>query len=117
MKTTFIAITSVVAASVFAAVAQEPGPTPEPTPGAEWRARAGRMHGAWKTLTPEEQQKVKSAWKTAKGNPEVAQARTHMMEAAKAFHSARKNAMLKADPSLAPVLEKLETARREKGRQ
>lgn len=105
MKTTAFTITMVLATSAFVAFAQD---VPTPTPSApEWRGRHHRMAEAWKSLTPEEREKLKAAHQAAKNDPNVVQAR-------KAFQDARQAAMLKADPTLAPVLEKLKAAKKEK---
>ena len=75
------------------------------------------MSEVWQSLTPEERDKIKAAHKAVKNNPEVVQARTKMIEQVKAFRGTRTTAMLKADPSLAPILEKFDAARKERGKQ
>lgn len=116
MKNTWFIIPLAVVASACTAFTQEPTPTPATTPDSlqEWHGRGHHMFGVWKSLSPEEREKLKAASKAAKDDPAVAQARTKLIEQAKAFHDARAAAMLKADPSLAPVLEKLKEARKEK---
>lgn len=111
MKKTALTITLLLAASAFAALAEtptSPSAPSMPAPAQEWHSRHGHMSEAWKSLTPEEREKVKAARKAVKNNPEVVQAK-------KAFHATLKTAMLKADPTIAPVLEKLEAAKKEKG--
>jgi len=71
------------------------------------------MLEAWKSLTPEEREKLKAARQAVKNNPDLAQARTNKIEAVKAFREARRAAMLKADPTIAPILEKLKAAKKE----
>jgi len=106
----------VIAGSAFSALAQESGSTtPTPAPlGHKFQGRGGHMLAAWKFLTPEEQQKLMAVRKSLKNNPEFMQAREKMKEQAKAFRETRRAAMLKADPTIAPILEKLEAARKQK---
>jgi hypothetical protein len=58
-------------------------------------------------LTPEERQKVMNARKSAMQDPSVSSARQKLQAAQKEFHEALDAAMLKADPSLKPVLDKM----------
>lgn len=80
------------------------------------RSRAKEMRGKFDSLTPEQKQKLKAARSAAKDDPAVQAAREKMRaaqdpaargEAAKAMHDAMKAAMIKADPSLASLLEQL----------
>ena len=106
----------VLAGSTFSALAQESGSTtPTPAPlGRGLHGRGGHIMAAWKSLTPEEQQKLMVVRKSLKNNPEFVQAREKIKEQAKAFRETRRAAMLKADPTIAPILEKLEAARKQK---
>lgn len=110
---------SVLAASAIAAFAQEPTtPTPAtPASTHEWHGKGWHKFGAWKSLAPEEREKLKAARKAVKDNPDVVQARTKMIEQVKAFRETRRTAMLKTDPTIAPILEKLEAAKKEKPQQ
>ncbi|MCX6967411.1 MAG: hypothetical protein NTZ46_06440 [Verrucomicrobia bacterium] len=101
MKTTALIIPLVLAGSVFAFAQESPSPTPS---SPEWRAKGG----AWKSLTPEEREKLKAAHRAVKNDPNVLQAR-------KTFQETQQAAMLKVDPTLAPVLEKLKAAKEQKG--
>lgn len=80
------------------------------------RDRAKDMLGKFESLTPEQKQQLKAARSAAKDDPAVQAAREKMRsaqgpearrEAGREMHEAMKAAMLKADPSLAPLLEKL----------
>jgi len=80
------------------------------------RDRAKDMRGKFESLTPEQKRQLKAARSTAKDDPAVQAAREKMRdaqgpearrEAGREMHKAMKAAMLKADPSLAPLLEKL----------
>ncbi len=69
------------------------------------------MQEVWQSLTPEERQKLKTARETAKSDPVVAEAKKKLMEDRKNYHQALSSAMIKTDPSLAPVLEKFKEAK------
>lgn len=94
------------------------------TPPAERRAKreGGKFgaesrrgpFGAMGSLTPEEREKLHAAFEKIKDNPEVQSAIEKRKEGEKQFREAMKAAMLAADPSLAPLLEKLEQARAER---
>ena len=80
------------------------------------RDRAKDMRGKFESLTTEQKQQLKAARSAAKDDPAVQAAREKMQnaqgpearrEAGRELHEAMKAAMLKADPSLAPLLEKL----------
>ncbi|MFM8719944.1 MAG: hypothetical protein ACKOFH_10520 [Chthoniobacterales bacterium] len=82
----------------------------------EARDRAKDMRDKFESLTPEQRQQLKSARQKAKDDPAVQAAREKMRDAqgpeakrdaAREMHEAMKAAMLKADPSLGPLLEKL----------
>ena len=65
-------------------------------------------------LTPEEKQKVMNARRSAMQDPAVQSARTKMQAASKEMHDAMEAAMLKADPSLKPILDKMPKGQRER---
>ena len=80
------------------------------------RDRAKDMRGKFESLTPEQKKQLKAARSAAKDDPAVQAAREKMRnaegpeakrEAGREMHQAMKAAMLKADPSLAPLLENL----------
>jgi membrane protein involved in colicin uptake len=82
----------------------------------EARDRAKKMRGNFESLTPEQKQQLKAARSAAKDDPAVQAAREKIRTAqepeakraaAKEMHEAVKSAMLKADPNLGPLLEKL----------
>jgi hypothetical protein len=69
-------------------------------------------------LTPEEHEKLKAAREKAKSDPKVVAARDDMQAAGKGMRDTLHAALLKEDPSLGPILEKIEKAmeeRRDKG--
>ena len=58
-------------------------------------------------LSPEERQKVQAAHRKAMQEPSVQAAREKMRQAHKEFRDAMHGAMLKADPSIQPILNKI----------
>lgn len=110
------------AAGLFA---QSPSPAASTTPSvsapaASTTATEGEEHGgghmkAYAKLTPEEQQKIKAAHKAAKDDPAVkaADAGRGTKEGRKAYQDAVRAAMIKADPSVEPILEKMKEERHE----
>jgi hypothetical protein len=58
-------------------------------------------------LSPEEREKLKAARQKAMQDPVVQAAQEKMRQADKEFHDALHASMLKADPSLQPILDKL----------
>jgi hypothetical protein len=111
MKSTLIiALSALTALPVFA---QTPAPTTTPTEP-EWRQKGEAIHQVWQSLSPEERQKLKSARETAKNNPAVIEAHKKLVAERKAYGETLSSAMLKSDPSLAPVLEKFKIAKEKK---
>ena len=70
----------------------------------------GPLREALESLTPAERQQLMTARQKAESDPAVAAAREKVKEAMKEAHEASKAAMLKADPTLGPILEKVEAA-------
>ena len=115
----------VCAASAFTAFAQTPAPTPASTSalqGKEYPAcpgladafgPGGPMHEVLQSLTPAERQQLQAAHQKAAADPAVAAAREKAKEAMKEAHDAMNAAMLKADPNIGPILDKLEAAKAE----
>lgn len=75
-----------------------------------------KMHAAGgpKELTPEERQKLQAARKSAMADPDVQKAMAEAQPLEKAHRDALHAAMLKADPTIGPILEKVEAAVKEK---
>lgn len=73
-------------------------------PGKRWQHnRQERLAN----LAPEERQRVIAAHQAAMQDPAVQAAREKMRHARKDLHSAMKAAMLKADPSIGAILDKI----------
>ena len=68
---------------------------------------AGGGMASMANLTPEERQKLMNARRQAMSDPTVAAAKEKMQAASKEFHDAMDAAMLKADPTIKPVLDKM----------
>ena len=117
-------IAMVCAATALTAFAQTPSPTPACPPaagqhegGRHWgggpEGPGGPMREALESLTPAERQQLKAAHEKAEADPAVAAAHENAKEAMKAAHEAMKAAMLKADPTIGPILDKLDAARKD----
>lgn len=74
----------------------------EGTPG-----RGGRWQNRMANLSPDERQKLMSARQKAMQDPAVQTAEEKMKEARQAFMASMRAAMLKADPSIQSVLDKM----------
>lgn len=99
-----------------AILAADPGLAPTLEKVKQSRERAKGMRERFQSLAPEQRQQLKAARQAAKNDPEVVAAREKMKaadspesrrEARKALRQAMKAAMLKEDPGLALLLEKL----------
>lgn len=69
-------------------------------------------NSGWRGLSPEERQKLQTARQTAMQDPSVQAARDKMRQAHKEFRDAMHAAMLKADPSIQPILNKIPSGNR-----
>ncbi len=67
----------------------------------------GGMRAKFMALSPEEKQKVKAARKAAMQDPAVKAAEAERGTNKRAYHQAMRAAMIKADPSVEPILAKL----------
>ena len=74
-------------------------------PGGRWQQRL-------ENLSPEEREKLKAARQTAMQDPSVQAAHEKMRQARQEFIASMRAAMLKADPSIQPVLNKIPRAGR-----
>jgi Spy/CpxP family protein refolding chaperone len=99
-----------------AILAADPGLAPTLEKVKQSRDRAKGMRDRFESLTPEQRQQLRAARQAAKDDPEVVAAREKMKsadspgarrEAGRAMREAMKAAMLKKDPGLADLMEKL----------
>ena len=125
MKNTHLTLALLTACAVLPVsglIAQSASPAPATTPSvsapaataateSEEEEGGGKMHKALASLTPEERGKLRAAHKAAMQDPTVEAAKAEKGTNKKAFRMAVRNAMLKADPSVGPILEKLKEER------
>ena len=128
MKTTRLTFALLAACAVLPAsglFAQSVGTSPATTPSVsapastagtgmeeeEENGGGGKLRKKLALLTPEERQKLRAANKAAMQDPAVQAAKANRANDRRAFARARREAMLKADPSVAPILEKLREER------
>jgi hypothetical protein len=69
--------------------------------------RKGHWQQGLSNLSPDERQKLQAARQTAMQDPAVQAAHDKMRATHKEFHDAMRAAMLKADPSIQPILNKI----------
>jgi hypothetical protein len=118
MKKAIPTIALLLAASAFTALAQEAATTPTPPAAKHEGHRPGgpgapvdpMMRAAMETLSPAEREQLMAASKKAMEDPAV-------IEARKNLETARRAALLKVDPNIGPVLDKMEAAMKERGAQ
>ncbi|MEY2488664.1 MAG: hypothetical protein QOC70_606 [Verrucomicrobiota bacterium] len=105
-KLTFLLVPTLAAALQFApsVLAQSPPDRPMRQFQMERRAR-------WARLTEEERSKLKAAHQKAMADPAVWAARERLRQARREFREIMRPALLKADPSLQPILEKMRPER------
>ena len=101
-KLTFLLIPTLAAALQFAppVLAQPPARQFQ----MERRAR-------WASLNDEERSKLKAAHQIAMADPAVRAAREKLKQARREFREVMRPALLKADPSIQPILEKMRAER------
>jgi hypothetical protein len=104
-KLAFLVVPALAAALQLApiALAQPPGDKPG-RPFQERRAR-------WASLNEDERAKLKAAHQKAMEDPAVRAAQERLKQARREFRDVMRPAMLKADPSVQPILEKLRSER------
>lgn len=105
-KLTFLLVPTLAAALQFAptVLAQSPPDKPARPLQMERRAR-------WANLTEEERSKLKAAHQKAMADPAVRAARDRLKQARREFRELLRPALLKADPSIQPILEKMRPER------
>ena len=104
-KLNFLLVPAVVAALQFApAVFAQPPDKPNRPFQMERRAR-------WASLTEEERAKLKAAHQKALEDPAVRAAQEKLRQARREFREVMRPALLKADPTVQPILEKMRAER------
>ena len=103
--------------------AQSDSPAPSATPSvsspstggdAEAEKHAGR-HDRMAALTPDERERVKAAREKAMQDPTVKSAEAEKSTNRRAYQKAVHEAMLRADPTIKPLLEKMRSAHNHAG--
>jgi Spy/CpxP family protein refolding chaperone len=84
--------------------------TPSPTTTPQPEGRRGFRFPGFESLTPEEQAKFKAAMETARKDSKVQAAREKATAAEKESREALNAAMIAADPSVEPIIKKLQEA-------
>ena len=105
-KLAFLLVPTLAAALQFAPalLAQPPADKPARQSQMERRAR-------WANLSEEERSKLKAAHQKAMADPAVWAARDRLRQARREFREVLRPALLKADPSIQPILEKMRAER------
>ena len=105
-KLTLLLVPALAAALQFAPalLAQPPADKPGRQFQMERRAR-------WSNLSEEERLKLKAAHQKAMADPAVQAARDKLRQARREFREIMRPALLKADPSLQPILDKMRPER------
>lgn len=73
-------------------------------------------HQRWNSLSEDERVKLKAALEKAVVDPEVRTVRDRLHEARREFRKVMRPALIKADPSVQPILEKVQAERAERDR-
>ena len=86
----------------------------QPPPDKPGRRFQIERHPRWASLSDEERAKLKAAHQKALADPAVWAARDRLRKARREFREILRPALLKADPSIQPILEKMRAERPEK---
>ena len=105
-KLAFLLMPTLAGALQFApsAFAQQPQDKP-------FRPFQNERRARWASLNEEERAKLRAAHRQAMTDPAVQAARDRLRQARRAFRELMRPAMLKADPSIQPILDKLRAER------
>jgi hypothetical protein len=106
---TFLLVPALAAALQFAPAVLAQSPTDK-------SARQSRMErrARWASLSEEERSKLRAAHRTAMADPAVQAARDRLKQARQDFRDVMRPALLRADPSIQPILEKMRAGRTDK---
>src|SRR5437868_5702842 len=108
MKTKILLLLS---AAIFALTSVTPLLAQEPPPSDDKAGPEGKPHGPMGMLTPEEREKLRAAHDKIKDKPGVKDAADKRDEANRKFRDAMHDAMLAADPTIEPLLKKMDESR------
>ena len=105
-KFTFLLVPSLAAVFQFAPAVLAQAPEDKPVRQFQMERRA-----RWANLNDEERSRLKAAHQKAMADPAVRAARDRLRQARREFREVMRPALLKADPSIQPILEKLRVER------
>jgi membrane-bound lytic murein transglycosylase B len=105
-KLTFLLVPTLAAALQFAPSVLAQSPVEKP-PRQFQMERQMERRARWARLNEEERSKLKAAHQKAMADPAVWAAREKLRQARREFREIMRPALLKADPSLQPILEKM----------
>ena len=105
-KLSFLLLPALAATLQFAPLARAQSPADKPTRPTQMERRA-----RWTNLTEEERSRLKEAHRKAMSDPAVHAARERLRQARREFREILRPALLKADPSIQPILEKMRPER------
>ena len=105
-KLAFLLVPTLAAAVQFAPAVLAQSPTDRPARQFQMERRA-----RWARLTEEERSRLKAAHQKALADPAVWAARDKLRQARREFREILRPALLKADPSIQPILEKMRAER------
>ena len=102
LKTLFII------AAAATALQFTPTASAQPRDGQDnWRRGGERRAKLLASLSVDERGKLRAARQKAMGDPAVQAAKDRLRQAAKDFREAKRSAMLRADPTIQPILDKI----------
>ena len=78
---------------------------------AEETEEGGKMRGRYAALSPEEKKELRTAHKTALQDPAVKAAEATKATDKKGYRKTLRDAMLRVDPNVGPILEKMRDAK------
>ena len=105
-KLAFLLVPTLAALLQFAPDVRAQSPADKPARQFQMERRA-----RWASLTEEERSKLKAAHQKAMADPAVRAARDRLRQARREFREVMRPALLKADPSVQPILEKMRAER------
>lgn len=105
-KLTFLLVPALTAALQFAPTVLGQSPAEKPARQFQMERRA-----RWANLTEDERSRLKAAHQKAMADPAVRAARDRLRQARREFREVLKPALLKADPSIQPILDKMRPER------
>jgi len=105
-KLSVLLLPALAAALQFVPVVRAQSPADKPA-----RPFQTERRDRWASLTDEERSRLKAAHRKAMSDPTVQAARDRLKQARREFREVLRPALLKADPSIQPILEKMRAER------